>query len=74
MGHYRPQDSLTTHFIAWNELGPYDSPAWNSKQLGDVYLGKKPASWRGLPLVGTIGATKTMHKANATRLATSSFR
>ncbi len=74
MGHYRPQDSLTTHFIPWNESGPYDMPTWNNKQLGDAYLGKKPASWRGSPLVGTIGATKTMQKAKATRQATSSFR
>jgi len=73
MGHDRPQYPLTTHFIPWNELGPYAAPTWNSAQLGETYRGKNPASWRGLPLVGIIGAAKKTQMSAATRQATSSF-
>ena len=72
--HQRPQDSLTTHFMPWNESIPYETPVWNNAQLGEAYLGKYPASWRGLPLVGTIGATKKTPMTTATMQAASSFR
>ena len=48
-------------------------PTWKSTQLGEAYRGKKPASWKGLPFVGTIGAMKKM-RAKATTLATAILR
>ena len=36
-------------------------------QPGDSYVGKNPASWSGLPLVGTTGTRKKMMAASTTR-------